>query len=73
MGIEVEDYMACWIEITVDEPSNMDPNQVVLLGMDFQYRLNGRPVTLRKRQDWLVRLSSGRLPALRWSCQPTRS
>jgi hypothetical protein len=51
MGIEVEDYCACWIEITVDEPSDMDAKQVVLLGMDFQYRLDGRRVTLRKRQD----------------------
>ena len=51
MGIEIEDYTASWIEITVDEPSDMDANQVVLLGMDFQYRLNGRPVTIRKRQD----------------------
>ena len=57
MGIEVEDYAACWIEITVDEPRYMDANQVVLLGTDFKYRLNGRPVTLRMRQDWLVRSS----------------
>jgi hypothetical protein len=48
MGIEVEEYIAWWIEITVDEPADMDTNQVVLLGTDFQYRLNGRPVTLRK-------------------------
>ncbi|MGC2197666.1 MAG: hypothetical protein WA628_23540 [Terriglobales bacterium] len=48
MGSEVEDYAACWIEITVDEPSDMDANQVVLLGTDFQYRLNGRRVTIRK-------------------------
>jgi hypothetical protein len=51
MGIEVEDYVACWIEITVDEPSDMDAEQVLLLGMDFRYRLNGRRVTLCKRQD----------------------
>ena len=51
MGIEVEDYTACWIEITVDEPSDMDAKQVVLLGTDFQYRLNGRPVTLRLRKE----------------------
>ena len=51
MGIAVEDYAACWIEITVDEPSDMDANQVVLLNTDFQYRLNGRRVTIRKRQD----------------------
>ena len=50
MGSEVEDYAASWIEITVDEPRDMDSNQVVLLA-DFQYRLNGRPVTIRKRQD----------------------
>jgi hypothetical protein len=57
MGIEIEDYTACWIEIMVDEPGDMDANQVVLLGMDFQYRLNGRRVTLRKTKDWLVRSS----------------
>ena len=51
MGIEVEDYTACWIEITVDEPIDMDAKQVVLLGADFQYRLNGRQVILRKRQN----------------------
>jgi len=57
MGIEVEYYTACWIEITVDEPSDMGAEQVVLLGTDFQYRLNGRPVIVRKIQDWLVRSS----------------
>jgi hypothetical protein len=57
MGIEVEDYIACWIEITVDEPRDMGAKQVVLLGADFEYRLNGRPITVRKRQDWLVRSS----------------
>jgi hypothetical protein len=51
MDIEVEDYIACWIEITVDEPSDMDVKRVVLLGTDFEYRLNGRRVTLRKRHD----------------------
>ena len=51
MSTEVEDYTACWIEITVDEPSDIDAKQVVLLGTDFQYRLNGRRVTLRKRRD----------------------
>jgi hypothetical protein len=51
MGIEVEEYIACWMEITVDEPSDMDAKQVVLLGTDFQCRLNGRPITLRKRES----------------------
>ena len=32
MGIEVEDYVACWLEITLNEPSGMDARQIVLLG-----------------------------------------
>ena len=51
MGIEVEEYVACWIEITVDEPSDRDSKQILLLCTDSQYRLNGRQVTLRKWQD----------------------
>lgn len=51
MGIEAEDYIACWIEITVDESSDTDATQVVLLSTDFQYWLNGRRVALRMRQD----------------------
>jgi hypothetical protein len=51
MGVAVEDYCACWIEITVDEPRDMHPNQVILFNTDFHYRLNGRRVTLRKRQE----------------------
>jgi hypothetical protein len=50
MGPEVEDYMASWIEIILDEPSDMDANQIVLLGTDCLYRLNGRQVTIRKKQ-----------------------
>jgi len=48
MGLDVEEYFVCWIEITVDESSDVDGKQVVLLGTDFQYRLNGRLVTIRK-------------------------
>src|SRR5262249_49205079 len=51
MGVEVEEYIASWIEITLDEPSDMKLNQVVLLGTDFQYRLNGRPVNIRKSPE----------------------
>jgi hypothetical protein len=51
MGSEVEDYTACWIEITVDESNDVVAKQVILLGTDFQYRLNGRRVTLRKRRN----------------------
>ena len=50
MGIEVEDYIACWAEITMDEPGDLEAKQLVLFGTDFQCRMNGRRVTLRKRQ-----------------------
>jgi hypothetical protein len=51
MSTEVEDYIACWMEITVEEPNGMDANQVVVLCTDFQCRLNDRTVTLRKRLE----------------------
>lgn len=57
MGVEIEDYTACWIEITLDDLSGRDANQVVLLGTDCRYRLNGRPVILRKRRNELARSS----------------
>ncbi len=51
MGVEVEDYVSCWVETVVDEPSDLDGNQILLLGTDFRYRLNGRQVTVRKTED----------------------
>ena len=51
MGVEVEDYVACWIEITVEEPGDRNVRQYLVLNTDSQYRLNGRRVTLRKRQE----------------------
>ena len=51
MGVEIEDYTALWVEITVDESCGLDAKQVILFGTDFKYRLNGRPVILRKRHD----------------------
>ena len=51
MGVEIEEYIALWIEITFDEVADSNAKQVVLLGTDFQYRLNGRPVKLRKRDE----------------------
>lgn len=50
MSPEIEDYTACWIEISPDESSDTASVQAVLLGTDFQFRLNGRPVSLRKGQ-----------------------
>jgi hypothetical protein len=51
MGVEVEDYVACWVETSADNPSDAGGKQVLLLGTDFRYRLNGRPVTICKKQE----------------------
>ena len=51
LGPEAEGFFVCWVEITVDATGEMDANQVVLLDTGFQCWLNGRRVTLRKRQD----------------------
>jgi len=51
MGVEIEDYTACWIEIVLDEPHESRTDHVILLGTDFQYRLSGRPVNVRKRHE----------------------
>ena len=48
MGDEVEEYIAGGFEITLDGSSDTNVLQIVLLGTDFQYRLDGRPVTVRK-------------------------
>jgi hypothetical protein len=48
MGVEVEDYVACWVETTEDKPNDADGKPVLLLGTDFRYRLNGRPVTIKE-------------------------
>jgi hypothetical protein len=42
---EVEDYVACSLEI---EPLDGSISQVVMLGTDFRYTLDGREVTIIK-------------------------
>ena len=51
LGKEIEGYTAGWVDIRVDEPCGVDARQVLLLGTDLQYRLNGRPVTVRDTAD----------------------
>ena len=48
MGVEVENYIACWVEAAVDKPSDADAKQVLLLGTDFRYHLNARPVIIKE-------------------------
>jgi hypothetical protein len=58
MGPEVEDYVACWLEINMTRIEGEHATQISLradawalamtLGTDFKYSLNGRHVTVRK-------------------------
>jgi hypothetical protein len=47
MGPEVEDYVACWIEIALDGETSPTMSNVVLL-TDCRYSLDGQFVTIRK-------------------------
>ena len=42
---EIEDYVACSLEI---EPVDGSISQIVMLGADFRYTLDGREVTIIK-------------------------
>ena len=70
MGVEVEDYTAYWIEIAVDQPNDLEAKQVVLFGTDFQYRLNGRQVNLRKNPQLLN--ASTQMPSAERSSESPR-
>jgi hypothetical protein len=48
MAPEIEDYVACWIEITLIGVPGETANQSVILETDSRYVLNGRHVQLRK-------------------------
>jgi hypothetical protein len=58
MGLEVEDYIACWFEIDMTGIEGEHATQIslradawasaVTLGTDFKYSFNGRHVTVRK-------------------------
>jgi hypothetical protein len=47
IGPETEDYVACWIEITLDGDTSPSMSNVVLL-TDCRYSLDGRSVTIHK-------------------------
>ena len=48
LGPEIEEYVACWLEVsyaTCDDPSS---RHSVALGTDFQYTLDGRKLTIAR-------------------------
>ena len=45
---EVEDYVACWVELDAPDETNPGERRCLTLGTDFRYSLDGRTVTLQK-------------------------
>ena len=45
---EVEDYVACWLEVTFTACDDRHGRASVALGTDFQYTLDGRRITIEK-------------------------
>jgi hypothetical protein len=48
MAPEVEDYVTCWVEVAPDGACGESAKQFLTMGTDSRYRMNGRPVLLRK-------------------------
>jgi hypothetical protein len=48
LGPEVQDYVACWLEISVGSCDDPGSRRSIALGTDFQYTLDGRKLTLTK-------------------------
>src|SRR6202162_2251304 len=48
MSPEIEEYIDCWIEVTLKGASGDTAGQLVVLRTDSQYLMNGRHVLLRK-------------------------
>ena len=48
LGPEIEDYVACWLEITYGACDDLQSRHSVTFGTDFQYNMDGRKLTIRK-------------------------
>jgi hypothetical protein len=48
MSPEIEEYIARWIEVTLDGITGDAAKQMVMFGTDSQYWMNGHHVLLRK-------------------------
>ena len=45
---EIEDYVACWLEVTYGACDDEEGRRSVALGTDFQYTMDGRKLTITK-------------------------
>ena len=48
LGPEVEDYVACWLEIAFGSCQDVQEHRMISLGTDFRYSMDGRELSLRK-------------------------
>ena len=48
MSPEIEEYIDCWIEVTLNGATGVTAGQLVVLRTDSEYFMNGRHVLLRK-------------------------
>lgn len=45
----IEDYAACWIEVDATASGGQVKNEMIVLGTDSQYYMNGQKISLAKR------------------------
>ena len=48
MGPEVEDYVACWLEISMGDCADVQVRRALIFRTDSQYSIDGRKVAIRK-------------------------
>ena len=48
LGVEVEDYVACWLEVSFGSCRDVQEHRSISLGTDFRYSMDGRELLLRK-------------------------
>ena len=56
---EVEDYVCCWLEISVESEGALAQPQTIMLGADWRYYIDGRQVEIRKCSAPASHLSRG--------------
>jgi hypothetical protein len=47
LGPEIEDYIACWLEVRADDCSS-GKRRSISMGTDLQYSMDGHRITVRK-------------------------
>ena len=48
---EAENYVFCWLEISAEHQGSLGQTQVIVLGADWKYYMDGREVEIRKYSE----------------------